>query len=162
MDFWANNPNVIFQNYDILPIDTMTSIEKMNSCTRFSILFGIISSIYFRNYHYLYISFVVMFITYLMYKTTIENFSNPRKCIQPTKNNPFMNPLVGDPVGSPNMPCDNPESNITHNDNIFRNLGEVWDTENSQRQFLTIPQGSPGRKEFMDWLYNTKYTANDN
>jgi hypothetical protein len=87
---------------------------------------------------------------------------------KPTFNNPFMNPNINDynngviPVAS-NVDDDNIKENIRVNFNtdLFRDVDELWEKKNSQRQFYTIPNTSvPNNQiEFAKWLYKIPETC---
>jgi hypothetical protein len=89
-------------------------------------------------------------------------------CRKPTKNNPFMNVLVSD-YGNTNDPVScNPELTgikekieSSFQDNLYRSVDDVWNRENSQRQFYTMPVDTVPNKqtEFAKWLYNTPYSC---
>ena len=170
MEFWADRPEVLIQGvHELIPTNSMSVSEKLNAVFRFAIAFGIILSVYFNAVRYLYIPVIVAAITYAIDRHSItvrkETFDQQLKCRKPTQNNPFMNPLIGDsPMGPP---CDqrNPEIKemMKHHfeNGLYQDVDAVWDRENSQRQFYTIPGATnpPDRKAFLDWLYNTEYVC---
>ena len=45
--------------------------------------------------------------------------------------------------------------NVNFNEDLFRNVDDVWEKENSKRQFYTLPNTSvPNQQvEFAKWLY---------
>ena len=47
--------------------------------------------------------------------------------------------------------------------NLYKNVGDVFNKNNSQREFYTMPvtQSSNNQKEFAEWLYNTGPTCKD-
>ena len=49
------------------------------------------------------------------------------------------------------------------NNNLFREVDAVWERENSQRQFYTVPNTSiPNqRNEFAEWLYKSRATCKE-
>jgi hypothetical protein len=51
-----------------------------------------------------------------------------------------------------------------YNSSIYRNLGDVWERENSQRIFHTLPiQTVPNSQtDFANWLYKTSPTCKEN
>ena len=88
---------------------------------------------------------------------------NRMTCKRPTEENPFMNPSIND-YGVDNVPeaCnvddDEIKESITtcYNKNMFKDVSDVFEIENSQRQFFTVPQmNPPDQTEFAKWLYNT-------
>lgn len=91
-------------------------------------------------------------------------------CRKPNKNNPFMNPNISDynngyvPVAC-NVDDDQIKDDmyVTFNEDLFRDVDEVWERENSQRQFYTIPNTSvPNNQvEFAKWLYKAPSCKTD-
>jgi hypothetical protein len=84
-------------------------------------------------------------------------------CRRPTVDNPFMNPTINDydkesvPEAC-NVDDDQIKDSITtcFNKNLFRDVSDVFEVENSQRQFYTVPQiNPPDQTKFANWLYNT-------
>lgn len=80
----------------------------------------------------------------------------------PTSNNPFINTYItefnNDEDPLPHNINDeeiNRDKNIKFNDNLFRNIDDLWEIKNSQRQFYTVPNiRVPNlQKEFANWLY---------
>lgn len=86
-------------------------------------------------------------------------------CLRPTPMNPFMNILVNEYVDNPNRPppCSQAEDDIKEdtekyfNYNLYKNVEDVWDKRNSQRQFVTLPgQTIPNdRDTWMKWCNKT-------
>jgi hypothetical protein len=84
-------------------------------------------------------------------------------CKPPTKDNPFMNPSITDYGDNMNHPeaCNaedtdiNNEINLNFNKDLFRNIEDMWNVKNSQRQFYTIPSAQiPNNQiEFAKALY---------
>lgn len=83
------------------------------------------------------------------------------KCRQPTEGNPFMNPSVDD-FNKENIPvaCNaddediNKEMTLKFNGDIYRDIQDVFDKKNSQRQFYTVAHNIPNDQEaFARWCY---------
>lgn len=84
-------------------------------------------------------------------------------CRAPTDANPFMNPDITE-FNKPSMPaaCNVDDQDIKDdmrigfNHELFRDVDELWERANSQRQFYTMPNTSiPNQQvEFAKWLYN--------
>jgi hypothetical protein len=93
-------------------------------------------------------------------------------CRKPTIDNPFTNIVFSDYLDSGNLavPCntDDPQINNQmqnlYNSSIYRNLSDVWERENSQRMFYTLPiQTVPNNQtDFANWLYKTGPTCHEN
>jgi len=180
--FWYENPNILFMNnrlFQFFPNIKMNFNEKLNAITRFSIYLGILLYIYSGNYYYLYISIIVLLITYLLYKNnkSIEELDNNVKkmdYVYPTKNNPFMNPLWTDIEENPNRIAYSDSSshqnknvqkkiNNKFNINLYRDLSDVFQKENSQRQYYTVSSTTipNNQKKFANWLYSTPQTCKE-
>lgn len=96
----------------------------------------------------------------------------PTRCRKPTAQNPFMNVLVNE-YGSESVdpPCDfrdvQDEARKHFNKGLFRNIEDVYEKQNSQREFIPMPNGGlpPDSKEFANFLYgnmrNCKTFASD-
>lgn len=102
---------------------------------------------------------------------TIDELMDYEKntCRRPTQDNPMMNPAVteygaGDPPAACNADDDDIQESIKVNFNhqLFRDVDELWERENSQRQFYTMPNTAiPNMQtEFANWLYKLPSSAN--
>jgi len=83
-------------------------------------------------------------------------------CRRPTNENPFMNPDItefnnGDIPISCNASDDEIRDDIMvkFNHDLFRDVDELWERANSQRQFYTMPNSSTpnNQVEFAKWLW---------
>ena len=79
-NYWFQDlGNTIF-NLDkalkIFPNSDMTYPEKINCLVRLSIYFGLILSLFYRNYLFLYIPIIVMVMTYILYIFRIDQLEN--------------------------------------------------------------------------------------
>jgi hypothetical protein len=109
-----------------------------------------------------------------------NNIKDTNTCTKPTKENPFMNFTMADrmnideKVGKTvdKLPaCDTSEPSVkreieeSFNNNLYRDVNDVFGKMNSQRQFYTMPWTSniPDENgEFRDWLYKTDSTCKEN
>jgi hypothetical protein len=92
-------------------------------------------------------------------------------CQLPTPNNPFMNVLVTDYTDNPNRApaCaynDDQAKESTEkyfNYNLYKDVEDVWDRRNSQREFVTLPGTTipNDRDSFMKWCWKTTYVCKD-
>jgi len=182
-DFWFNNYKILFENLDdFYPSDNKNLVEKLNSLMRLSIYLGVILSLFTMNYLYLYIPIFIGFITVLIYNTKkddIENFlSNCNdmkcdtsvKCVQPTTDNPFMNfnTITDDRYRAP--ACKSFDNSTIKekiedkfNINLYRDVGDLYGKNNSQREFYTMPSTEvvSNQTSFAKWLYNTGPTCKE-
>jgi hypothetical protein len=102
-------------------------------------------------------------------KSNLYRKNNYRK---PTVENPFANIAFSDYLDSSNLaePCNIDDEDVQnnmqnlYNSSIYRNLEDVWERENSQRMFYTVPiQTVPNSQtDFANWLYKTGPTCHEN
>lgn len=94
----------------------------------------------------------------------------PPACRKPTYDNPYMNPTLTDyNVPDPPAACnaDDEEINenieVQFNQDLFRGVDELWERENSKRQFYTVPNTAvPNNQvEFAKWLYSGAPTCKE-
>ncbi len=98
----------------------------------------------------------------------INNDDNPKfaSCKSPTVNNPFMNPVITTFNDSENpTACNANDSEIIDkitdkfNKNLYRNVDEVFEIKNSQRQFYTVPPNQ--QIEFAKWCWKLPETCKE-
>jgi len=68
--FWAENPNVLFQQdyiFEFFPVDSMTFEQKLNAVSRTVIILTLISFLYTRSIRLVAISVVSLFCIFLMF-----------------------------------------------------------------------------------------------
>ncbi len=96
---------------------------------------------------------------------------NEENCRKPTVENPFNNIVFSDYLQEGNIPqpCNSNEETMTemqnlYNSSIYRNLSDVFERENSQRTFYTVPiaQSAESQTDFANWLYKTGPTCHEN
>jgi len=104
----------------------------------------------------------------LFNKATTNNTSDNNIsdiCVKPTISNPFMNPSIKDWTNEDDfIACDINDKEIASksekffNANQFLNITDLFDRQNSLRQFYTIPSTTIPNKqtEFARWLYKPK------
>ena len=91
-------------------------------------------------------------------------------CKKPTNDNPLMNPSVTD-FNNGNIPvaCNVDDEDIKNDINekvdyrLYRNIEDVWNIENSQRQFYSVPSKTVpnNQKDFANWLYKIPETCKE-
>ena len=94
---------------------------------------------------------------------TIDELIDYKKntCRRPTIENPFMNPPVTDYGTDAPVACNaddesiKEEIRVNFNHQLFRDVDEIFERENSQRQFYTMPNTAVPNHQtnFADWLY---------
>lgn len=103
--------------------------------------------------------------------TPIHVSENGDICQAPTPNNPFMNVLINEYTDNPNRPpaCaynDKQTREATEkyfNYNLYKNVEDVWDKRNSQREYVTMPWTTipNDRDSFMKWCWKTTFVCKD-
>jgi len=187
--FWINNISILFNKNKFLEVITLPNMkfnDKLNAIFRLSIYYFIIITIIKKNLKNIFIPILVGIITIIIYNNykqinnieTIDINDNMAKtknnvssnnnsgvlgCKLPTKNNPFMNPTIGD-FSSGNIE----ESCYSYNNNVIRDLEEInfdkslykdtsdiFNKNNSQREFYTMPVNSiiNDQGSFAEWCY---------
>lgn len=178
------NPNNLSK---IIPNKNLSHPEKINRLVRLSIYIGIILTLYFHNYLYLYIPILTIILTTTLYwfkdnkkkdekkvenknsidiveSETKETFEN-NICSKPSLSNPFMNPMPFDDRKRSKACVENNENDIEklYNHNLFKNVGDIYHNSNGQRQFYTVPSTTyPNNQgDFGKWLYGTPSTCKE-
>lgn len=196
---WTTDISILYEKkyiFEIIPNKQFDFNRKLNSLLRLSIYFAII--IYAmdqKNSRMFYIPFIVAVLTYILSQKYQETFINKinndlmndikdeddhndliskfsKNCNVPTKENPFMNPLLTDLNTDyyEKEACDSYnnkgiqkeiETNFTHD--LIRDVNDIFGKENSQRQFFSVPgrQGIPDQSSFAKWLYKTPGTCKE-
>lgn len=173
--FWFDDVNVLFENMDAFyPSYDMTLVQKLNAIMRLSIYVGIILMLIGRNYLYLYIPIGIGIFTvfiYKMQKDNIEKFfedyntfacDKGKPCVKPSVENPFMNfnLITDDRYRAPACKSfDNKEIKEEIEDkfnyNLYRDVGDLYGKNNSQREFYTMPSTEviPDQTAFAKWAF---------
>lgn len=109
----------------------------------------------------------------------IEKLENDKKtCTKPTLDNPFMNVTMKDymnidfngniidrpPACDPNDPEIKKMLDDSFNNNLYRDVSDVFGKMSSQRNYFTMPSTTiPNQQnEFAQWLYNSPKTCKEN
>jgi hypothetical protein len=98
-------------------------------------------------------------------KYSVDDYNDFKKatCRMPTKDNPFMNPILNDfEMEMPPEPCNADDDLIKEkigdafNEDLFMDVTDLFERQNSQRQYYTLPQmNPPDQTGFAKWLYGT-------
>lgn len=169
---WFEEPSVLIDEDNLtkfIPTETMSFGEQLNSIVRFAIYFAVLLFIYSMNYNVFYIPILTMVFTYIVYQP-VENYQEKNEdqkedCVKPTLNNPFMNVMLTDYVDNPTRgpACENVEEQIKEGFeyNLYKDVDDVWERNNSQRQFYTNPATTiPNDVEsFANWCYKVPYSC---
>jgi hypothetical protein len=111
-------------------------------------------------------------------KQVKEEKKTPINCTRPTIDNPFMNVTMKDYLNidkSSKMIVDRPEAcdindqgiqkemNNAFNNNLFKDVNDIFGKMNSQRQFYTMPSTTipNAQNEFAKWLYLNPKTCKE-
>lgn len=88
-------------------------------------------------------------------------------CVSPTKDNPFANVLLSDYVIDPERPraCPYDKKAIDNQFyyNVYRDVDDIFEKNNGQRQFYTMPYTTIPNEQtkFAEWLYKTPKTCKE-
>lgn len=173
-DFWYENPKILFRVdriNEFFPTKDMTRNEQLNAICRASIYISIILYVYSRNSNYLFITIIAFVLTYLVYSRNEENFES---IVYPTQNNPFMNVQQNDYLNEPNRKAVSSLNNYNNSKlnkmidekfyyNLYRDVDDVYNVNNSQRQFYTTASTTIPNEQgkFVDWLYKVPPTCKE-
>lgn len=174
--FWTDNISVLFDSNKLVefyPTPDMTYEEKLNSLLRFSAYLGFIVSIYKKDIKYMAIPAFYACFSILVYEyRDIKEGLDDRKCVRPTSDNPFMNVLPMDYIDNPTR---GPACNVMDpevkkeidkyiDNDIYKDVNDPFDNENSQRQFYTMPNTTipHDTEDFNKWICGIDETCKDN
>ena len=103
-------------------------------------------------------------------KTSLDNQPLLNQQREPSVTNPWINPILSD-YNTDSFPhavnADDEELkdkiNLTYNKNLFKDLTDLFDTYNAERQFYTVPGGAipNDQNKFAQWCYNTPATGKE-
>ena len=174
-------------NYlDFFPKDNMTKEQKLNSITRYSIYLLPILYVMTDNSVWLLIPIIIIILCIFFNKIEKFDVSSdniqknkekkkeiieklgieePEKCQKPTNENPYMNINITDfnTQNEKDKSCDINDEEVKNdviekfNQNLYRNVSDLYGKNNSERQFYTLPVTTVpnDQKGFAEWLYKT-------
>ena len=191
--FWSENIVVLFEKEKLahfFPVKNMDLNQKLNAVVRLSIYISIAMFFKTQNYKVIYIFITALALTFLIHKYTNKDdkqiilkkpfgkklekedkFLTEKVMVEPTVNNPFTNITIDEYEKQPNR-----ESLLDLNDkkmkkdledkfsfNLYKDINDVYNTNNSQRQFYTTPITTiPNKqKEFAEWCYKMPPTCKE-
>ena len=177
---------------EIFPSKRFDILRKLNAIVRLSILYTLVMYALKREQKYLVIPLIVMGITWLIWyrqddihvdSVMKESMSDKiddlvkindlnTECRVPTKDNPFMNPTLDDYGNNSSPPKSCPSYNNKgvqrrveelFNEDLYRDVKDVFNKNNSQRQFYTVPGSNVpnDQSSFANWLYGTPPTCKE-
>tara|TARA_Y100000590_G_scaffold458568_1_gene613547 strand:+ start:69 stop:716 length:648 start_codon:yes stop_codon:yes gene_type:complete len=188
--FWFENISVLFKKENLtnfFPIESMSFNEKLNAIVRLCGYISIILYFVKQNYKVIYIFLSSLVVTIMIYnfsekeeKETLENtpkhilekkIFKKKKIVKPTINNPFTNILLNEYESNPNrdslLDVEDEKTKKELEDkfsfNLYKDINDVFNTNNSQRQFYTVPITTiPNKqKEFAEWCYKMPMTCKE-
>ena len=180
--FWLDDPRAFFTDTQhmvkIIPDQSMTLVEQLNTVFRFALYFSIVVIFVRQNITALFFAFFIAFFTIVIrYYDTQKNVSRKKvlehmnvkddpysgHCIKPTPDNPFMNVKLSDYKQFPNRPpaCDITKPSVKKkvHDAFYKgkpqDIEDIYDKRMNDRQFYTMPstQIPNDQKQFAEWLY---------
>lgn len=186
-EFWYNEFSILWNPERVMeffPVEQYNMSEKLNAITRLAFYLSVLLFFYHKNVNVFYIFVLALFGTYYIHKSiqdigveNLENDSGNIDCTRPTLDNPFMNVTMkdymnikdGTIVERPPI-CDLSSQKIQEeidenfNNNLYRNVDDIFGKMNSQRQFYTMPSTTIPNKqdEFAKWLYASPKTCKEN
>ena len=106
----------------------------------------------------------------MVYQKSVKNqdiLDIPR---EPTVDNPFINPILND-FNTENAPYPvniddeqiQDKVNLTYNKDLFKDVSDLYDSKNVQRQFFTVPGGAVpnDQQKFAEWCYGVPKTCKE-
>jgi len=194
--FWAEDFFILFKQDRLIEFfitEDQYISEKMNSVARFGIYSAIILALYHKDLKYLFLSLLVLLITFFIYKNlnkeTRENLEQDidsnqtgdvkKEYTMPTIKNPFGNTAVTDIIDNPKREPMADYTSYTEdalkvkekvedsfNHGLFRDVDDVYNRKNSQRQYYTTPNNGnippDPDGELKNWLYGNAPSCKDN
>ncbi|AGE51544.1 hypothetical protein PBCVCvsA1_457L [Paramecium bursaria Chlorella virus CvsA1] len=179
---WFQDLSVIFKRpSEIIPTRDQSDSERINAMVRLVLYCSFAVALIRQNYLYAVLGMAIIAIISLAYalgaKKTKSNeaYGNIRpysvkrskkSCSKSSANNPFSNATVGALLDNEARPpaCSYDDAGMAatmrknFNKGLFRNLDDVYEVENSQRQFYTMPvtTAAPDLTAFGQFLYGSK------
>jgi hypothetical protein len=173
---WYNDVSVLPRHWtEFFPSRDHTSQERVNALVRLVAYATLAAFAYNRQPRTLVMGAATIAVVSVAFSgsTRTETYPNDssavvetaealsdRACTKPTRDNPFGNVLLTDLCDASRPPAcayDSVKDDITakFNDGLFRNSSDVYQKENSQRQFMTMPVTTsiPDTGAFANFLY---------
>jgi hypothetical protein len=174
---WVDDIKILFSGNrlsEFFPSQEFSFSENLNAIVRFTIYCSILLYLFGNSYIVFYIAIGAFAITYILwtFRDVTEGFieqTDLSKNVKPTIDNPFMNVLLTDYKSNPDRKqvviTDKLEDEIEDkfNFNLYRELGDVYEKNHSERQFFTMPWTTipNAQGDFANWLYKTDKTMKE-
>lgn len=191
--FWHDDIQILFNKnrlIEFFPTKDHTIAEKLNAIVRLAIYISIIMYLINSDANYFIYAGIVALFTIFIYsnrpdsniKEKLENTDTETKeekkpCTVPTIENPFMNFTMQDflnikdgktvdrpPACDQSTPEIKKEIDAKFDNNLFKDVDDVFGKMNSQRQYFTMPWTSvlpDPNGELKDWLYKSPKTCKE-
>jgi hypothetical protein len=174
--FWLDDYKVFYEASRYLyffPSKTMSRMEQLNAISRFGFYLLILLLLTSDKQEWLFIPFFLITISIVLYfieKVSKKEKKIKKKCKRPTKQNPFMNTLMTLDDENNSIPaCDINDEEIKteikeeFNRDLYRNIDDLFERKNSDRQFYTLPVTTDpsDRDKFINWLYKKPRTCKE-
>jgi len=143
--FWIYEPKILFKYINNIFFCNLNTIESLNNLSRLSILLIIIQSLISYNSKLLFLipiiltSIIIYYYIYINKKETFENYKEI--ILEPTINNPLMNPTYSDYGNNKSIPIRN--KNIKKEDinkylikENYYGPGDTISKNNFERSFI--------------------------
>lgn len=178
---WYKDMGILPAKYaDFFPTASQSDAERLNAFVRLVAYASVAAFLIRFNAKYIVVGALVIGIASYAYKTygvrmRYEPFANvrpqsveqaPKRCSRPTAENPFSNMTIGTLIDNPTRApaCSYDDAGVAadirknFNRGLFRNLEDVYEVENSQRQFYTMPvtTSAPDTIAFAEFLYGSR------
>ena len=176
MDFWIDNPKVLFHSKYIQEIwidKSMNTNQKLNALTRVTILLSLLGFICFNRSIFLVIGLILIIGIVIFYKREpkVEGMTNRKGVVLPS--NPLNNVMMTDYKENPNLRPNHPEYStevessintsalssilLQNKDNkdihkVFGSSRDQFEFEQSMRPFFTTPVNTVDKVEYGDFL----------
>lgn len=183
--FWLDNLQELTSPV-LIPNNHMTTEEKLNAIIRLIMFIGIMATFIFNDSRYILFVLIIMIISIVLYNYQYEKIQQTekylndnnldildnKKCVKPSKQNPFMNPnILNIKMGEEQYQACSVEKPQIQDSmkkyffmNVFRETDDIYDKSLLERQFYTVPSTSiPNEREKLaDWLYNRGPSCKEN
>ena len=177
---------------EIFPFRRFDMTRKLNAIMRLFILYSVIMYVIKRDPRYLILPIVIGTVTFFIWKRQADTKSHEiikesvndqledlvklndleTECTVPTKENPFMNPSIYDFGNNKNVNKSCPSYNNIgmqrridefYNEDLYRDVTDIFDKNNGKRQFYTVPgsQIPNDQGSFAQWLYGRPSTCKE-
>lgn len=175
---WYEDVRVLYQRWkEFFPVPEHTPEERINALVRLTLYSTAATYVYNRQARTIVLGLgVAAVISFVFGSRSREGFPDgvpggpggaggagagaAAACTQPTRDNPFANALLtdlGKPARAPACAYDTVRDAVktNFNDGLFRNATDIYEKENSQHQFYTMPvnNGIPDTGAFANFLY---------